>query len=281
MLSYRHSFHAGNYADVLKHFTLQRILSYLVQKEKPIHYIDSHAGAGVYALHSKEAEKTGEYIQGIMRLVQLNDRPELFDEYLDLIGQFHRQGTTLRHYPGSPWIAANCLREQDRLFLYELHPSDHKLLLTQMKKDKRVQVQLGDGFKGALAHFPPISRRGLLLIDPPYEIKDDYKKVVKLIVEAHKRFATGCIALWYPVVERSWVNELEKAIKATGIANSVLFELSQSNDHSGYGMTASGMIVINPPWTLKNELESVLPYLADVLGEHGQGKYRSERLTDE
>ncbi|MFM2477840.1 23S rRNA (adenine(2030)-N(6))-methyltransferase RlmJ [Celerinatantimonas sp. MCCC 1A17872] len=281
MLSYRHSFHAGNYADVLKHFTLQRIFSYLVKKEKPIHYIDSHAGAGGYALHSPEAEKTGEYIKGIMRLAQRDDRPELLDEYLALVKQFHYQKDNLRHYPGSPWIAAHSLREQDRLFLYELHPSDHKQLLTQTRKDKRVQVKLGDGFKGALAHLPPISRRGLLLIDPPYEIKSDYQKVVKLIVEAHKRFATGCIALWYPVVERGWVNELETAIKATGIANSVLFELSQSADRSGYGMTASGMIVINPPWTLKSELDSVLPYLADVLGEQGQGKYRSEQLTAE
>ncbi|MFM2484591.1 23S rRNA (adenine(2030)-N(6))-methyltransferase RlmJ [Celerinatantimonas yamalensis] len=282
MLSYRHSFHAGNYADVLKHVTLQQILIYLTQKNKPVHYIDSHAGAGGYQLTSKQAEKTGEYQLGIGKLFEQTDKPALLQDYCQLVRSFNSEHSQrLKHYPGSPWIAAQCLREQDKLFLYELHPQDHLMLSELFASDRRVKIGNSDGFKGTLVHVPPVSRRGLVLIDPPYEVKTDYDKVVTLIEQVHKRFATGCIALWYPVVERWRINALEQAIKATGIANVQLFELAQQRDTAQFGMTASGMIVVNPPWTLKSQLEGVLPYLSELLGQNNQGSYRIKQLSPE
>ncbi|MFM2483083.1 23S rRNA (adenine(2030)-N(6))-methyltransferase RlmJ [Celerinatantimonas sp. YJH-8] len=281
MLSYRHSFHAGNFADVLKHLTLQRILNYLTQKSKPLVYVDSHAGAGGYQLTSAEAQKTAEYQQGIGRLWQRDDLPELLAEYCQLVMQFNNQQPQLRRYPGSPWIAAQCLREQDKLFLHELHPKDSQTLTELFRKDRRCKVIAADGFKGSLGFFPPTSRRGLLLIDPSYEIKDDYQKVVTLISEAHKRFATGCIALWYPVVDRYRINQLEKQLQDSGIQNIQLFELGQRHDNNHFGMTSSGMIVVNPPWTLKADLESTLPWLSHELGMTGEGYYRSEQLVAE
>lgn len=281
MLSYRHSFHAGNYADVLKHLTLMRILAYLGQKEKAIHYVDSHAGAGGYRLESREAQKTSEYQNGIGALYQRNDLPDILQEYVNCIKQFNGQKPKLKAYPGSPWIADYCLRRQDRLFLYELHPSDYELLAKQFAQDRRIQTHQEDGFKHAVGHFPPISRRGLLLIDPPYEQKVDYEKVVTLIKKVHLRFPSGCIALWYPVVDRNWIKSLERELKATNIPNIQLFELSQTPDSSGFGMNASGMIVINPPWTLKNELAAVLPYLSKILAVTDKASYRCEQLVSE
>lgn len=281
MLSYRHSFHAGNFADVLKHLTLQRILSYLTEKPKPVYYVDSHAGAGGYKLTSPEAKKTAEFEQGIGKLWQRDDQPELLADYCQLIGEFNQDPQTLRRYPGSPWIAGHCLRAQDKLFLHELHPQDSKTLTETFRRDRRSKVIQADGFKQSVGLFPPASRRGVLLIDPSYELKDDYQKVIKLIKDVHKRFATGCIALWYPVVDRYRIDKIEKQLKESGIANIQLFELGLRRDNNHFGMTSSGMIVINPPWRLKQELETVLPFLAKELGVADEGFYRSEQLVEE
>ncbi len=280
MLSYRHSFHAGNYADVLKHSVLIHILEHLKKKQKAFCYVDTHAGAGLYSLSSEHAEKTQEFSQGIGALWYAKNLPLNIDAYIQVIKEFNSQ-TALDFYPGSPLIARHLMRKQDRLFLYELHNTDIKLLETAIQHDKRVQVHHDDGFKYCLGLMPPAQRRGLVLIDPSYEIKADYEQSVATIIQLYKRFATGTYALWYPVVERSRINEIEKTIQASDLKNVQLFELAQQHDSQTYGMTASGMIVINPPWTLQSEMQQALPYLAEHLGRVGQGSYRILQLKDE
>ena len=280
MLSYRHSFHAGNFADVLKHSVLIHILEHLKKKQKPFCYVDTHAGAGQYSLSSEHAEKTQEFVQGIGALWQSGNLPSAIETYVNVVKEFNPQGT-LNYYPGSPLIAKHLLRKQDRLFLYELHSTDVKLLESAISQDRRVQLHHKDGFKHCIGLMPPAQRRGLVLIDPSYEVKADYDQVLETIMQLYKRFATGTYALWYPVVERSRINEMEKKIQLSQLRNVQLFELGQLVDSREHGMTASGMIVINPPWTLQAEMQQALPYLAKKLGIAAQGSYRIEQLKDE
>ena len=280
MLSYRHSYHAGNFADVLKHSVLIHILEHLKKKQKPFCYVDTHAGAGSYSLQSEQAEKTQEYLQGIAKLWQVNHLPPVLDAYVKVIKAFNTQNKLTR-YPGSPMIARHLMRQQDRMFLYELHNNEIEILRESVNKDKRVQIAHEDGFKRGVAIMPPQQRRGLVLIDPSYEIKSDYSQVFETILQLYKRFATGTIALWYPVVERQRINELEQKITASSLQNVQLFELAQQNDSQQPGMTASGMIVVNPPWTLKAEMQLALPMLAEHLGIGTQGSYRIKQLKDE
>ncbi len=280
MLSYRHSFHAGNFADVLKHSVLIHILEHLKKKQKPFCYVDTHAGAGRYSLTSEHAEKTQEFVQGIGALWQAKNLPAVIEAYVNVIKEFNLQGS-LNYYPGSPLIAKHLLRRQDRLFLYELHSTDVKLLGSTLNQDRRVQLHHEDGLKHCIGLMPPAQRRGLVLIDPSYEVKADYDQVLETIIQLYKRFATGTYALWYPVVERSRINEIEKKIQDSQLKNVQLFELGQLADSHARGMTASGMIVINPPWTLMAEMEQALPYLAKQLGLANQGSYRIKQLKDE
>lgn len=280
MLSYRHAFHAGNFADVLKHLILIRILEYLKEKDKPFCCVDTHAGPGAYALDSDYALKNREFDNGIGKLWQRHDLPDGVAAYVELIRQFNGQ-EPLRRYPGSPLIAQQLLRDADRLFLYELHSTEIALLTEAVNRDRRIKVFHDDGLKSAIGLLPPAERRGLVLIDPSYEMKSDYQEVVNTLVKMHKRFATGIFALWYPVVERRRNDALEQALQNSGIKNIQLFELGIQADTSEHGMTASGMIVINPPWTLKPDMERVLPWLADVLGESGAGFFRVRKLAGE
>lgn len=280
MLSYRHSFHAGNFADILKHLMLLQILDYLGKKDKPFCYIDTHAGPGDYELNSDYALKNREFDNGIGKLWHRNDLPECVANYVNLIKGFNGPGQ-LKHYPGSPLIAKQLLRSKDRLFLYELHSTEIKLLGAATQRDRRIKVFHGDGLKDCLGLLPPNERRGLILIDPSYEIKSDYRQVVESLIAMHKRFATGIYALWYPVVDRTRNQEMERAIQTGGIKNVQLFELAVQADTDLHGMTASGMIVVNPPWTLATEMQQALPWLADVLGNDGTGFYRIKTLTGE
>lgn len=283
MLSYRHAFHAGNFADVLKHLIQVEILSYLHQKEKPFVYFDTHSGAGLYSLSSEEAGKNAEYMNGIGILRQ---HPLAGCEaYLDVVAQVKPQAdrSTVpadRLYPGSPRIAQIMLREQDRAQLHELHPQDFSLLQELMHGDRRIKVEKSDGFNGLIAALPPKERRGLVLIDPPYEVKTDYDTVVSTLIKAHRRFATGIYALWYPVVERARIDRLEQQLKDSGIARIQLFELGLSADTEGRGMTSSGMIVINPPWTLMADMQKLLPQLAETLAGKA-GVWRAEEIAGE
>ncbi len=280
MLSYRHSFHAGNFADVLKHLILIKILEYLGKKEKPFCCIDTHAGPGDYALDAEFALKNREFENGIARLWQRNDLPDSVANYVSVIKKFNST-ESLSRYPGSPLIIKQFLRNKDCLFLYELHSTEIQLLNAAVNRDRRIKVFHADGLKNAVGLLPPKEHRGLVLIDPSYEIKSDYNLVVETLIQMHKRFATGTYALWYPVVERNRNQQLEKAIKTSGLKNVQLFELGIKTDTHEHGMTASGMIVVNPPWTLVSEMQQTLPWLANTLGIDGAGKYRIETLVDE
>jgi 23S rRNA (adenine2030-N6)-methyltransferase len=279
MLSYRHSFHAGNFADVLKHVILIQLLEYLGKKDAPFCCIDTHAGAGEYALDSDYALKNSEFATGIGKLWQRHDLPDAVARYVQLIKNANHSEMT--RYLGSPLIAQQLLRQQDRLFLYELHSTDVDLLTTAIGRDKQVKVFHADGLKNAVGLLPPQERRGLVLIDPSYELKTDYTDVVNTLIAMHKRFATGTYALWYPVVERSRNKTLESAIQTSGIKNVQLFELGIAADTNEHGMTASGLIIINPPWTLTAQMQTVLPWLVDVLGNDGAAFYRIHTLVEE
>lgn len=281
MLSYRHAFHAGNHADVLKHLVTIQLLRYLGQKDTSYMVIDTHAGAGVYALDSGYAAKNAEFETGISRLWERKDLPPAVAEYVQVVRQLNPDGK-LRFYPGSPYCADATMREQDRLRLFELHPSDGKILTDNFrrldaarehstsggnKRGKRVMVQQGDGFLGLKSLLPPPSRRGLILIDPPYEVKDDYRHVKNTVEDALTRFSTGTYAIWYPLLNRMESRQMPdklKRMKANGWLNVTLTVRTPSPD--GFGLHSSGMFVINPPWTLEPMLKELMPYLVKVLG---------------
>ncbi|RJG38170.1 23S rRNA (adenine(2030)-N(6))-methyltransferase RlmJ [Motilimonas pumila] len=283
MLSYRHSYHAGNFADVLKHLVSVRILRHLKQKPKPFMYLDTHSGPGAYLLDSAQALKTREYETGIAPLWQHTQLPETLADYIAVIRSFNPTDT-LNHYPGSPSIAQHLMDKTDKLNLFELHSTEIELLKQTFAGQRHCQVHHSDGFQGLQAKLPPPQRRGYVLIDPPYEIKSDYDKVISSVIKAHKRFATGVYAIWYPVVERQRIEKMEQGLKESGIRNIQLFELGLQPDTQEKGMTSAGMIVINPPWKLKQEMSECLPLLAKILGEaqgDKQAHYRCEQLVEE
>lgn len=280
MLSYRHSFHAGNFADVLKHTVSTAILNYMLKKDKPFCYLDSHSGCGAYSLSSGEALKTKEFDNGIMQLWGRRDLPQPVQNYVDQVIEFNGSGK-LTTYPGSPSIANQMRRDDDRMFLFELHPNEFTNMRENFSGDRKIKMANTDGLAGIIANMPPKERRGYVLIDPSYEIKSDYEAVVETLEKSVKRFATGTYALWYPVVHRTTIKKLERDLIKTGIKNIQLYELALEADSGEKGMTASGMIVINPPWTLKKEMQASLPFLAKNLGIDGKGFYRIETLVAE
>lgn len=279
MLSYRHSFHAGNPADVLKHLVLAQVLGYQTIKDKPLDYIDTHSGAGFFELAAPDAQKTQEYQDGIEKLWQHTSQYSALNEYIELIKSFN-ESASLAFYPGSPKIAEHFLRRQDKGWFFELHPRDLLLLEENMQGRRSIRVRGENGFAGLIGLLPPASRRACVLIDPPYEIKDDYNTVVQTIVKAHQRFATGTYMIWYPVVDRERIDNMEQGLIDSGIRNIQLFELATEADTDVHGMTASGMIVINPPWKLKQAMDDVLPELVSLLSKP-TGFYRSEQLVAE
>ncbi|MEH0389260.1 23S rRNA (adenine(2030)-N(6))-methyltransferase RlmJ [Vibrio mimicus] len=279
MLSYRHSFHAGNHADVLKHIVQSLILNSLQQKEKPFVYHDTHSGVGRYDLTHEWSEKTGEYKQGIARVWQQDNIPVELDSYLDAIRQLN-QGETLRYYPGSPRVARAHLREQDRMVLTELHPSDYPLLEQEFHRDRQVSIYKEDGFARLKASLPPQERRGLVLIDPPYELAKEYRDVVQAIAQSYKRWATGIYAIWYPVVNRCDIDDMLEGLQGLGIRKILQIELGVSPDTNERGMTASGMIVVNPPWTLESQMQTILPFLKQAIAP-ATGHYKVEWVVPE
>lgn len=281
MLSYRHSFHAGNHADVLKHIVLMLIIENLQLKEKGFYYLDTHAGVGRYRLFGDEAEKTAEFEAGIARLWERDDLPPELKRYVDQIKRLNYGGKVLRYYAGSPLIAVQLLRPQDRALLTELHPSDFPLLRHNFKEYANVVTKRDDGFQQLKATLPPKERRGLVLIDPPYELKEDYDLVVKAVEEGYKRFATGVYAVWYPVVLRQQTKRIVRGLERSGIRKILQIELAVRPDSDQRGMTASGMIVVNPPWQLETQMKSILPYLTEVLVPEGTGKWSLNWITPE
>lgn len=270
MLSYRHAFHAGNFADVLKHSVLSLVLDYMTRKEKGFCYIDSHSGAGMYQLADEYAQKTGEYKDGIAKIINDENAPESLEPYLSLINSLNLNPTNgeLEIYPGSPGIAKAFVRRQDSSHLFELHPTDIQNLEDFCQHWRKVFVKQSDGYKGVLGLLPPPSRRGVVLIDPPYELKEDYQKAVKTIIKAYAKFSTGTYILWYPVVKRDLVEQMQQAFKASPVKNVLQVEFCTAADTDEYGMTGTGLFIVNPPWKLTTQLEEILPYMKTKLGSN-------------
>ncbi|WP_296949897.1 23S rRNA (adenine(2030)-N(6))-methyltransferase RlmJ [uncultured Massilia sp.] len=292
MFSYRHAYHAGNHADVLKHFVQVQLHQYMNQKEAAYTYIDTHSGAGVYALDSAQAVKSGESVDGIARLWERDDLPPALADYVKLVRTLNPSGK-LRYYPGSPWVADEAARPQDRLRLFELHPADARILVQNVAKleahkaeqgerarGKRVIVDYADGFVGLKALLPPPSRRALVLIDPPYEVKLDYKHVRDALDEALKRFPSGTYAVWYPVLQRMESREFADRLKRLPAKEWLHVTLSVAGPRpDGNGLHSSGMFILNPPYTLEATLREVMPYLTKVLGQDAGATFRIERGT--
>lgn len=278
MLSYRHAFHAGNHADVLKHIVLLQLIKQLQGKDKPFWAIDTHAGAGLYALDEGHAKQLAEYREGIAKLWGRTDLPPVVAEYLAAVQEVNPDGKLAR-YPGSPWLAYRHLREQDKLRLFELHTTDARLLDQNFSgAGKQVLIQQEDGLAGLKALLPPPPRRGLVLIDPSYEDKRDYLTVYQTLRDALERFATGVYALWYPCLARSETRDLPEKLKrlkssngAKGWLHVELRVRDRVADENGrVGMYGSGLVVLNPPWKLLEILQDVMPFLTETLAQ-GEG----------
>ncbi|UJF25094.1 23S rRNA (adenine(2030)-N(6))-methyltransferase RlmJ [Suttonella sp. R2A3] len=266
MLSYRHGFHAGNHADILKHFVLYQALEHYLQKDKPFIYADTHAGAGLYDLHATFATQNQEYDSGITRLRNAENLPPKLNAFLKAIDDCT---SNQQFYPGSPLLAASLLRRQDYLRLFELHPSDYTDLDRLIKKGamaKRASIEQRDGLKGALAYLPPPNRRALVLMDPSYEVKSDYQAIPKAIAAMHQRCREACIMLWYPLLNRDELPKMLDAVKTCAPDAYLRAEL-RVLAASQPGMTGSGMLVINPPYRLSEALTATLPELTTLLSQ--------------
>ncbi|WP_442769785.1 23S rRNA (adenine(2030)-N(6))-methyltransferase RlmJ [Zoogloea ramigera] len=278
MLSYRHAFHAGNHADVLKHFVLVQLLEYFNQKDKPYWYIDTHAGAGCYALDEAFARKNAEFDEGVARLLGRKDVPSEVKSYLKVVRDLNNNTGKLRLYPGSPCCAAPLLRADDRMRLFELHPADCRLLRKTFEDEGSKAIVLEqDGFTGINAFLPPPTRRALVLIDPPYEVKTDYRTVVAMLKESLRRFPTGTYMVWYPKLHSMQSRELPEKLKRLPDTKwlHVSMDVHKPAD-DGFGMHGSGLFIINPPWTLPAALKKVMPWLVEVLGQDEGASFKLE-----
>ena len=268
MLSYRHSFHAGNFADVVKHVVLVALLQSLLRKETACYVQDTHAGRGVYALDSVEAQHACEFREGIGRIWHSQDGPPAVQQYLEVLREYNPGLHTPRIYPGSPAIAQAMLRRQDRLLLTELHPQDHAELVNQFRGDKRVQVHKLDAYQGLKAFIPPVENRGLVLFDPPYERKDEYARVVAGLQAAYAHWRHGIYAIWYPIMSRGLQTRFLDACIATGIRKQLHIEFLIAPFAADRQFVGSGMLVVNPPWQIDNTLRACLEWLRLPLQQH-------------
>ncbi|MDO5686238.1 MAG: 23S rRNA (adenine(2030)-N(6))-methyltransferase RlmJ [Neisseria sp.] len=280
MLSYRHAFHAGNHADVLKHLCLFLVLRYFNRKDKPYWYIDTHAGAGAYRFDDERAQKTGEYRDGIARVMAAENLCEpvtAFRQHLtDRLPESHVYG-------GSPYLAATMLRMDDRMRLFEKHPGDFPLLQATLRElgwSKHSMVQQEDGFAGLIALLPPPTRRAVTLIDPSYETADDYAQVEKTLQAALKRFADGCYMIWYPCLHKQESIRLPENLLRIAPRHVHAVLRVKGFDADGFGMAGSGMVVVNPPYVLAEELQAALPQLAELLAQSAAASYQLDVRGD-
>ncbi|PPC99125.1 MAG: 23S rRNA (adenine(2030)-N(6))-methyltransferase RlmJ [Methylotenera sp.] len=266
MLSYRHAFHAGNHADVLKHYVLGLVLAHTKQKDKPFWYIDTHAGAGMYSLQDGYATQNQEFKEGISKLLSAKNLPQSLADYMAQIQSFNT-GSELSFYPGSPMVAESFMRADDRMRLFELHPNDYKLLSENFEGfGKQAKVEMQNGFKGLKSCLPPPPRRAVVLIDPPYEDKQDYHYVVEAIKDSLRRFPTGTYIVWYPLLQRPEPAEMLDELLALNVPDWLHVTLSvEAPSEEGFGMYGSGLFIINPPWTLPKTLAETMPVLTALL----------------
>ena len=278
-MNYRHAFHAGNFADVVKHAVLARILIHLGEKPQPFRVIDTHAGAGLYDLAGPDATRTGEWHAGIGRLVGASlpsPAQALLTPYLDAVAKLN-PGGELRQYPGSPSIALSLMRAQDRLIACELEPGAAAALRSNLHTDTRAKAIAIDGFTALDAYVPPKERRGLVLIDPPFEQPNEFERLGQSLIDAHRKWATGIYVAWYPRKDLLAVKGLMSQIKRSGIPKVLRAELDVGSDATR--LTGTGLLIINPPWRLDEELALLLPALAEALAREQRPKLRIEALA--
>lgn len=282
-MNYRHAYHAGNFADVVKHVVLTRLLDYLKQKDKAFRVIDTHAGIGRYDLSSVEAQKTGEWQGGIGRLIDASFAAPvtaLLAPYLETVRSLNPEGG-IQKYPGSPMIARHLLRKQDRLSAIELHPKDVAKLRTLFAGDFQTRVIELDGWLALGAHLPPKEKRGLVLIDPPFEEAGEFERLVDGLIRAHKRWPGGIYALWYPIKDRKAIIAFRKALKQSGIPKLLDIEFEIRPASSQPSLDGSGLLVVNPPFTLEGELRTLMPALHRVLAVEKPAHWSLEWLAGE
>jgi 23S rRNA (adenine2030-N6)-methyltransferase len=282
-VNYRHAFHAGNFADVMKHAVLCRILTHLREKPAAFRVIDTHAGTGLYDLSGEEARRSGEWREGIARVRDATFTPDvsmLLAPYLDAVGALNERGV-LKTYPGSPALVRAWLRGDDRLVACELEPRAFVSLAHHLRGDPRISTLEADGWTSLSGHVPPPERRGLVLVDPPYEQDDEFRQLSQGLAAAHRRWATGIYALWYPIKGRAGPDALAKSLKRLGIPKIMRVELMVSSMADISRLNGSGLIVVNPPWKLETELSQLLPALAAVLDRDGRGSSRVDWIAPE
>ena len=280
MLSYRHQFHAGNVSDVFKHALLCRLLLALGRKDKPYFVLDTHAGLGLYDLQHDWSEKTGEWRKGIARVFGRSDAPEALRPYLDAVRAENPDGN-LRFYPGSPRIAQGLLRRQDRATLCELHPDDARALERNMGRDNRLRILHEDGYRALRGLVPPPERRGLVLIDPPFESRDEFAAMAESLILARRKWETGIFALWYPVKEMRAVSQFVGGLKAEGIPRILRFELCVEAIRTEGPLSATGLIVVNPPYVLEAEGRAILRELSPLLSRGPGAEVFVEQVSGE
>jgi 23S rRNA (adenine2030-N6)-methyltransferase len=267
-MNYRHAFHAGNHADVFKHLVLSRLIALMARKEQPFAYLDTHAGVGLYDLHGDQASRTGEYLEGIARLWQVEHPPELAADYLRVLRKLN-PGGELRYYPGSPELARRLARQQDSLQFNEKHPEDGLALKENMKRDPRVAVHRGEGWHVPRALLPTPEKRAVMLIDPPFEQPDELQRCSKAIKEAIARMRQTVVVVWYPIKDEKSLRRFYQELTSTGAPKLLKAELLVHPTDTDTRLNGSGLAIANPPWGLEDELKALLPWLAQLLGQSG------------
>jgi 23S rRNA (adenine2030-N6)-methyltransferase len=273
-MNYRHAYHAGNGADVLKHVVLLALLDHLNRKEAPYCYLDTHAGRGMYPLGAAETQRAGEFRDGISKLLGAEDAPPAIRRYLDVINRVGVEDGALVRYPGSPALALEVLRLQDRAVLVELHHGEASALKNALYRDRRAQVHERDGHEALLALIPPKEKRGLVLIDPPYEQPDEFDRLEQTLLAATARWPSGVYAVWYPIKHGEAAQRFLNRMAASGIRRQLVIELTHERDDLPGGLNGSGMLIINPPYQLEQTLSGSLPWLHLRLSPTGRGRHR-------
>lgn len=282
-MNYRHIYHAGNFADVFKHAVLARLVTYLKGKEKAFRVVDTHAGTGFYDLHSQAAQKTGEWQNGIGRLMEATPDTQaahLLAPYLDAVRAFNPAGGITR-YPGSPAVVRHLLRRQDRLTAIELHEEDGAVLREHFSGDHQVRVIALDGWLALGAHLPPKEKRGLVLVDPPFEVPGEFSRMSEGLLQAHRRWPGGTYCLWYPLKADGASRAFHADLKASGIAKISCVEHWVRDLATPTGLNGSGLIVVNPPFTLADELAAFMPALTETLRQDQKAGYRHFQISGE